>query len=279
MSGSEKPQYCIKEGVLCLSGNALIPLEDRGFLLGDGLFETMRVFEARVPYLKYHWQRLVNSAKQLRLCLPFDYYAFRNAVTLLIAKENLTDAGLRLTVTRGIGKRGLIEQGDEQGYYFLHHFKLSNPLLPWRLIFSSIRSNETSPLVKHKSLSYLEPIFVKKEAIAAHADDALRVNSKGYLTETSCANFFMVQNGVLRTPKIADGVLPGVMRRTIFGLCHNKGIPIEEASLVKEDLNHASEIFISNALYGLIAVSDIEAHHFSQTTMFTALQSTLFKLY
>ena len=152
---------------------------DRGLLLGDGLFETIAVFN-RTPFrLADHWDRM--EAAAARLGIPFDRAALDRAASALVAGSAEDDGVLRLTLTRGAGPRGLAPAPDATPTIF-------GTLAPWRpamafrsvtLATSSIRRNSGSPLSRIKSLGYLDNVLALKEALDHGADDALLLNGAG----------------------------------------------------------------------------------------------------
>lgn len=243
-----------------LPANAGISTQDRGLLLGDGVFETMRVYQGNVFCLERHWHRLMNSLKLLKISMPLTYQQLEEAIHLVLGENKLTqsDAALRLTVTRGCGPRGINLPGEISPTYFLCAYSYQNTHpKPLNLRISNIRKNEYSPLCKIKSLNYLENILARMEALENEADEALFLNTAGHIVETCIANVFIVLQEQVLTPRIEDGALPGVTRGIILDLCRTHRLLIDEVSISEEMLFNATEMFVTNSLVGLQAVNKI----------------------
>ncbi len=221
---------------------------DRGLLLGDGLFETVAVFN-RTPFrLAEHWDRMTAAAVQLGI--PLGRAELDRAVTALVAASADAHGILRITVTRGVGPRGLAPAPNAVP-------TILATLAPWRpdmafrsvaLATSSIRRNGGSPLSRIKSLGYLDNVLALKEALELGADDALLLNEAGSVACSSAANVFAMSGSRLLTPPIADGVLPGITRALVLGLAPGCGLSVAEVSLKLEDLRGADAVFLTNSV-------------------------------
>jgi branched-chain amino acid aminotransferase len=252
--------------VIYFDGNILWPEqvkispEDRGFLLGDGLFETMKAINGRVLALKEHWQRLKNSADYLEIPLTMTVQDLEKVLTELLCSNCLTaqPAGLRLTFTRGIGPRGLLPPAEPKPVMMVTAFPWSDNPGPIRAHIVDVRRNELSPLAGHKTLSYMENVLAKMAAVKAGAQEAILLNSQGHVAEASSANIFIVtRGGTLATPRLEDGALPGIMRRQVIVLANTMNLPVEEKMMGVEELSNAAEIFLTNSLIGLLPVNHL----------------------
>lgn len=214
---------------------------DRGFTLGDGLFETARVKAGRVLRLDAHLARLAAGARVLGLPLPaLDLGA---ALRATAQANGLGEAVLRLTLTRGAGPRGVLPPAHPVPTLVITAAPLPPPLPPARLVIAeSTRRNDRSPLARVKSLNYLDNILARQEAAGRGTDDAVLLNTRDRVAETSIANLFAVLGGELVTPPVSDGVLPGVMRAAVLA----EGA--RERSITPAELATASEIFLTSAL-------------------------------
>jgi branched-chain amino acid aminotransferase len=222
---------------------ARIDPADRGFTLGDGLFETIRV-EAGLPaHLGRHLARLRGSAAYLEIPLPWSDPVIGEAIAQLLAAEGLREAALRLTLSRGPGPRGIIPPAAPAPTLLITAGPRPAPAVT--------RRNEASPLSHLKTLNYLDNILARREATRLGADDAILLNSAGRLAEATIANLFVLKGGIWRTPPVADGALPGIAR----GLLLAGGAV--EASLDPSDLAQAEAAFLSNSL-GLRPIASIE---------------------
>jgi branched-chain amino acid aminotransferase len=243
------------------SQDAKIESNDRGFLLSDGLFETMRSYGGRVFQLKQHWERLKKGAEFLEIPITITFTDLESIIRSLLEKNTLSDkdASLRLTVTRGTGPRGLLPPKEPKPTILLAAFELQPHVTPSvKIYISSIGRNERSPLANIKSLSYLDNILARREAVKNDADEAILLNSKGYVAEASAANIFMVSHdGEVMTPRLEDGALPGITRQVVIELCKQLNIVISEISISPEKLMEAKEIFLTNSLIEIQSVLSI----------------------
>lgn len=233
------------DGRLLPQDQATLSTSDRGFTLGDGLFETIKVSHGQPLRLDAHLRRLRDGAAILRLPLPAADAWFIDAITAVLHANDLHQAALRLTVSRGPGPRGLLPPEPCTPTVLITAGPLPPSSPPARLVVAgNVRRNAHSPLARCKALSYLDNVLARMEAQERGADDALLLNTDGVVAETTIANLFIVDSdGILVTPPLADGALPGVRRaellRTMVAL---------ERSLGLTDLWTAREAFLTNAL-------------------------------
>lgn len=230
---------------------ACISPADRGFLLGDGLFETMRAYSGNIFRLDAHLERLLAGADFLGIRVLVGKVALRQALYRTLEENGLSqrDASLRLTLTRGIGPRGLVPSPDARPTLLITASPLNAVALsPAKAVLASVRRNEHSPLATLKTLNFLDNILARREAVAAEVEESLLLNTAGNLVEASAANFFAVFDGILRTPPLSDGALPGITRAVVMELAQNLDIPFLEASLTPKQLFGADEAFLTNSL-------------------------------
>lgn len=226
---------------------------DRGLLYGDGLFETMLVRGGRVPLLRRHLDRLAESASLIDLTLPPDV-----ADRVASDAAALGDGAIRLTVTRGTGRRGYDPPPDAQPTVLVQASPYSPPSRPWRAVIAQgVRANPASILWRIKSLSALEKVMARTEAVRAGADEALLLNGEGALAEGAATNLFLVIGDEAVTPPLSAGCLPGVAR----GVMLERGA--RERTLHLTSLQDATEAFLTNALAGVIPLVSIGDTPFS----------------
>jgi len=228
-------------GILQEADAARIDPADRGLTLGDGLFETLQAKDGRVLRLEAHLDRLARGAEVIGLPLPdMDLEA---ALADTLAANGLSDGVLRLTLTRGVGPRGVLPPLAPQPTVLITAAPLPPPAPAACLIGASVtRRNELSPLAAIKSLNYLDNILARQEAARRGADDAVLLNTMERVAETSIANIFAVLDGRLITPPVSEGALPGVMRAAVLAL---EGI---ERAFTLQELMQADEVFLTSAL-------------------------------
>ena len=243
-----------------------ISATDRGLLLGDGLFETIRAYHGTIPFLAQHWERFIHSANALDINVPITLDTLTANIETLIQKNQLENkqARIRVTLTRGVGAAGLTTT-DSDPTLIISTFPYTPPGPVNNIILASIRRNELSPLANIKSLNYLDNILALQAAYKHNADDALFLNTHDNLTCSTSANVFIVLHGKIYTPRIADGVLPGIMRNTVVQLAKMQDIEIHEMSLSIAQLCNAEEIFLTNSLVGVRSVLHFNGSATSQT--------------
>ncbi|WP_142849076.1 aminotransferase class IV [Telmatospirillum sp. J64-1] len=235
---------------LFLNG-AILPLDeafisptDRGFALGDGLFETIRAAEARPLRIRSHLTRLREGAKCLGISLTLTDGELINALGTTLEVNGLTEGVLRLTLSRGPAARGLLPPAHPHPTLLITAGPLPPPAAPARAaIAQDVRRNEHSPLSRFKTLSYLDNVLARMEAERRGADEALLLNTAGRLAESTIANLFLVIDGDVVTPPVSEGALPGVMRADVMDR-----LGAATARLTLHDLAAASEAFLTNSL-------------------------------
>lgn len=236
-----------------------IPPDDRGFLLGDGLFETILAIAGRPRFLEQHLTRLARGCAVLGLTAPDERVA-RRAVDEALAAAGLDEvrAAVRLTWTAGSGGRGLDRPASPQPRLLATAAPAPAPAGPASLAVVSVRRNPGSPASRLKTLAYLDNVLARREARAAGADEAVMLNTAGELACAAAANLFWVEAGRVYTPALDCGVLDGIARAQVLALSAEIGVETVEARLGVEALETAEAIFLTNSLVGVRAVDRID---------------------
>lgn len=239
----------------------VVDCRDRGFLLGDGLFETLRAHQGKIFNLEQHCQRLNNSAAILQIPFKINPAELQEKITIILQANNLqlTQASIRITVTRGVGPRGLLpppKHGRPSLLIVAYPYEYKS-LAKFTLAISDIRRNEFSPTSNLKTLNYLDNILAKMAAQQADFDDALLLNTQENVACTTSANIFFVADNQIITPRLQDGVLPGITREIIIKLAQQLGVPLAEKSVAKSSINTMEEIFVTNSMIGVQAVTRV----------------------
>ena len=261
--------FAVKTDVLIFLNGQFVPEEravvsvsDRGFLYGDGLFETMRVFRGKPFRWEQHLDRLQHGADFLKIKLPFTPEALRQFADQLVAKNNLPDALLRLTLSRGIGRRGYSPKGagNPTIVMSLHPAPAPDANTPprWKLITSSHRLPANEPLAQFKTCNKLAQILARAEADTAGADEALLLNTDGFVVEGASSNLFWIEGDTICTPPLASGILPGVTRGVVLEICQQLGLSIREADVSIEKLKSADGIFLSLSSFGVVEAASLD---------------------
>jgi len=250
-------------GVFVSDDDGKIYSNDRGFLLSDGIFETMRAYDGVVANLTDHYDRLKKSADYLGIPLSITAQKLMEITKALLEKNALDEknSSLRLTLTRGTGPRGLLPPANINPTLMITAFPFTGSIANHvKVIISNIRRNETSPLCNIKSLCYLDNIIAKRDAMAKGADDCLLLNTKGFLACGSIANIFIVTEKGILTPRIEDGALPGITRKALLNLSKSNGYPIFEESINESDVVKAKEVFFTNRLIEIQPVIQVNSN-------------------
>jgi branched-chain amino acid aminotransferase len=244
-------------GALLPTNAARIDPSDRGLTLGDGVFETIRVKEGRPMHLALHLARLRAGAAVVGIPVgwPLDWSdaELARAIVAVAEAAGLANAAARLTLTRGPAPRGVLPPVETRPTVLITAGTMPPPAPPAHaIIAASTRRNQDSPLSRVKSLNYLDSIIARREATARGADDAILLDTRGRLAESTAANLFVVLGEAILTPPVTDGVLPGITRARLLV----SGIA-QERTLLPEDLFRVSAAFLTNSL-GVRALVRIE---------------------
>jgi branched-chain amino acid aminotransferase len=262
-----EPRHAWVDGRLLPANEPHLSAFDRGFQLGDGVFETLRARGGRTAELDAHLARLERSATGLGIELPAGTNAaLTAAIAELLAAEGLAgaegDAAIRITVSRGrFAGRGLLPPDERvrptvvvQAWPVLPpppgHLERGLHLMP-----SAVRRDPSSPLAALKTTSRADYVFARIEARTAGADDALFLTIEGDLSEATSANVFLVRGTELATPSLDCAILPGTTRDWILGWAVRAGLKTFEARLTPADLAAADEAFISSSVAGILPVT------------------------
>ena len=243
----------------------LLSTLDRGFLYGDGLFETLRAYEKKPFRLEDHVTRISNSAQYFNIPFRYTSQQIRQIIEQLLAANNLQDAYIRMTLSRGLGVNELISTGTGTPTFVIH----AKPLAAYpaslyktgvSLITSHIRRSTTCPISCHKTLNFLTNYLIKREASEKGAHDALILNTDNYIAECAVSNIFVVEKSAVITPSLKANVLPGITRKIVLELCKENGIHASEELFGVERILGANEVFITNSLMEIMPVSKIDGH-------------------
>ena len=246
-------------GHLLPSDEVSIAANDRGFLYGDSLYETIRI-HASQPFLwELHTKRLIAGAEVIGLKLPFSGEDLYGQTKKLIERNKETDCVVRLMVSRGIGERGYGTTGLETPTTLITTHPLPDrQTKPITIVTTPARVAKEDPLAQIKSGNKLTSIMAKRLAKQSNADDGLILNSDRNVTETSSANIFWIQDGILRTPPQSDGVLPGTTRHLVIDLATALGQAPREQSVSSCALKKAEAVFVTSAATGIRAVGQVD---------------------
>lgn len=242
---------------------ALISVFDHGFLYGDGIYETMRVYNSLVFRFDEHIERLFRSASLIDLTVPMSAAGIKKAVHRTLKANRLKEAVVRITLSRGAGPVGLdIELCPKPTFVIFASAFKEYPKRYYqkgvKIAIVSTRRNYRKALNPQiKSLNFLNNILAKTEAKKKGAHEAIMMNFRGYIAEGTITNIFFIQNGVICTPSLDTGILDGITRRILLDVAEELNIRTNEGRFRPEDIYSAQEVFISNTTMEVMPVIEI----------------------
>jgi branched-chain amino acid aminotransferase len=252
-------------GTIAPADQAVVPVYDHGFVYGEGVYETLRTYN-KVPFLyDRHMRRLRASAERLLLDVPYDDATMLRWIDQTVgAAGPLDEAYIRILHTRGVGELNYDPKSTPAPttVIIVKPFEAPAP----RVFTDGIRISLVDMLRNHpksvnpiiKSNNLLNNALAMQMAYRSGAEEALMCNFRGELTECSQANFFMVRNGAVLTPKSEAGLLEGVTRGFVFEIGRELGVAVREETLVPKDLESADEMFITSTTRELSPVVNVD---------------------
>jgi branched-chain amino acid aminotransferase len=244
------------DGRLVSENEARVSPFDHGLLVGDGVFETLRVYDG-VPFAwTRHHERLVRSAAGLGLSAPGSR-ELRAAVDEVLAANGLADGRVRLTVTGGPSPLGS-ERGSGRPTVIV----VSAPATRWPptvdVVIVPWSRNEHGAVAGLKTTSYAENVRALAYAREQDAGEAIFLNTRGELCEATGSNLFVIRDGVVLTPPADAGCLLGVTRALVLELCADHGISAEEAALGPSALGDADEAFLTSSTREVQSIARVD---------------------
>lgn len=267
--------------IVWLNGS-LVPLEearisplDHGFLVGDGVFETLVARGGRLFAAQEHWERLVHSCEVMGLT-PTTEEEFTGAMDAVLKANDLLDARVRYTLSSGDGPLGS-DRGDVGNTVLVTAVPLKGwgptekvCLVPWPRL-------ETGALAGVKSTSYGENVLALAHSKARGCGEAILANTKGELCEGTGSNIFIVVDGRLITPPLSSGCLAGVTRRLVLSACLRAGLSCYEETVSAEALATCEEAFLSSTTRDVHPISEIDGRALNAPGPITAQVQAAFE--
>jgi aminodeoxychorismate lyase len=253
----------VYNGKFLSKGTAIVTSESRGLRFGDGCFETIKVVKGKIILNDLHFARLLSSLDTLGFDLPASFTStmLSDKVLELVKKNKHVDyARVRINVFRGEG--GLSDLENDLPNYIIESWQLDNTISDFNAngfvidIYKDARKS-CDHFSHIKSNNFLPYVLAAKWARNHQLNDALLLNASDRLADATIANVFIVNNGILETPAINEGCVSGVMRKYLINACRKEGIPVEETAVSVEDLQSASEVFLTNAIRGIRWVKQV----------------------
>jgi branched-chain amino acid aminotransferase len=244
---------------------ATVSVFDHGFLYGDGIYETMRAYNGEPFLLARHMERLTHSAKAISLALPMPLGGIEKALKETLRINTLTEAYVRLHISRGPGEIGLdpalcpeptmVIMAKQFKDYPAEHYERG-------VSVAIVKTRRNYPLALDPSIkgtNFLNNILAKIESVRAGAYEGIMLNWEGFVAEGTICNVFMVKSGMLLTPALSIGILEGVTRGLVLDLARHIRTPAQEAAFRPQELMDADECFITNSTIEVMPVTIIDA--------------------
>ena len=249
-------------GVYKPKEEASISVYDHGLFYGDGVYEAIRAYDGNVFKLDEHLVRLYESAKSLRIDVGMTVEEMRGVVLETLRRNRLREAYIRIVVTRGAGPMGVDPRNcDEPTIVVIAEAReptFGSGEEGIGAIISSVRRTPRDSIDPQiKTLNYINQILAKIEAIDAGVEEAIMLNSEGFIAEASTENVFIVRGGAVVTPPTTAGILNGITRQTIIGVCRELGIEVEERNVTTHELYNADEVFVTGTGAELVHLKEV----------------------
>jgi branched-chain amino acid aminotransferase len=263
----------------------MVSVYDRGFMYGDGVFETLRTFAGRPFRLPAHLERLESSAEAIHLRLPRSREQIAADIAALLDRNGLGDQDVvvRIAVSRGRGVRGPSIRGADNPTLVVTCDRIADaPAFPRRdgirLVVVPTRRIGSESLPAHaKHSNYLNSVLAHTEAQAVGADDALMLGVDGSLAECSGSNLFLVNGARILTPDLKTGILPGCTRAFVLDLCAANGLSADQARLDPGVLDDVEEVFVTNSVSGIVPVLAVDHREYTAPGPVTLMLQDLYR--
>ena len=244
--------YAYVKGRIVPENEAVISISERGFRLGDGVFETMRVAGGSIYARDLHLARLKQGLTALKINAGQEWETLPATIEQVITKNTMTDGIVRVSISRGIGSYGYLPFEATTPTCVIQVMPgLSGRVEPIDLWYApAIQSSG----IAYKSMQAMPYIMARMEAHEQGCFEALLLSKDGQIAETSSANIFWVRHNRLYTPSLAVGIVDGVMRRRVMAV---SPYPVEEGHYTMEDIYGADEVFITNVAWLIVPVKAI----------------------
>ena len=269
---SDTVTYLIYNGTLVESSKQLFTINNRAFRYGDGVFESIRIVNGKIPFLHYHIKRLKAATQFLKLETEtaFDAHTIQQQINSLLEKNKITQGGkVRLTVFRADG--GLYTPTANKANYCIEASAIETNLFELNTkglhveLYPEIKK-QTHTLSNFKTNNCLIYVMAGVYKTEKKYDDCVLLNDKSHVCEAISSNLFLVINGALYTPAISEGCLDGVMRRIVLEVAPKNRINIYENAIMPNDLLRADEVFLTNSVNGIQWVGSYKTKRYFNTT-------------
>ncbi len=264
----EKKIFVSINGQIMEEAEARISPLDRGFLYGDGLFETIKARANRVEFLDEHLARMEAGARLIGIPFPRDI-DFSQIILELADKNRIEgETAARISLTRGRHEGSLsLYEPSQPTLVILARPYQSPDTIKWNqglslTVEEEIRQNPSSWLCRLKNLNYLQYLLLRTRAEQKGFDEAILINTNGQICECTTSNIFFFRQGRLETPAVSCGLLPGILRNTLMECLTAAGEPVREVMLTDTALKESEEVFVTNSLQEIMPVGQVDEKTF-----------------
>jgi branched-chain amino acid aminotransferase len=255
------------DGDLVAADEATVNVRDRGFLYGDAAFETMRAYGGRIFEWDAHTDRLRETCNVLELDHGLSDSELRERVDETLAANDLQEAYVRLSITRGVQPGKLTPDTEVDPTVVIIVSQLPRSGRGGESVWdgpATLQTVKTKRVPDQaipsrvKTHNYLNGILARLELRVSDADEAVMVDCDGHVTEGATSNLFFVRDNALRTPSLDGPVLPGITRSVVLELAAEEGIPVEEGTYTPAEIRSADEVFLTNSTWEIRPVETVD---------------------
>ncbi|HEY3853245.1 MAG TPA: aminotransferase class IV [Verrucomicrobiae bacterium] len=262
-------------GKFVTEDKAVVSVFDRGFLYGDGLFEALLIKAGKPFGWDQHMERLAGGIEFLKLTLPFALEQLHLFALELIRRNGTPDCILRITLSRGITARGYSPKGAVNPAIVMTIHPLpvldTKKVARWRVITSTHRLSVNDPLTRFKTANKLPQVLARAEADAAGAQEAILLNTAGYIAEGTTSNVFWLERDVVCTTPLPAGALPGVTRRAILDLCARRNLECREKNAKPDTLHKSLGAFLTMTSMGVVEIESLDGRRLRRSPLVNKL--------
>lgn len=255
------------DGELVPAEEASVNVRDRGFLYGDAAFETMRAYGGEIFEWAAHADRLQQTCSVLQLDHGISDDELRARIDETLAANDLADAYVRLSITRGVqpGKLTPAEAVDPTVVVIVKPLPRGGsdgqPVWDEPATLQTVKTKRVPDSAippRAKTHNYLNGILARLELRVSDADEAIMVDTDGHVAEGATSNLFFVRDNALRTPSLDGPVLPGITRRVVLDIAEEERIPVEEGQYTPDEIRNADEVFLTNSTWEIRPVAVVD---------------------
>lgn len=247
---------CYLNGEFLPLEEAKVPVLDRGFIFGDGIYEMIPSFSGHTFRLQEHLQRLISSLEAIHITNPHSLSEWSGLIKELVEKNHAKHQAIYLQITRGVAHRdhAFPEESDPTIFIMSNSLPESQKAKP---VSAAVIPDPRWNSCDIKAISLLPNVLLRHQAREKGAYEAILIRD-GFLTEGAASNVFIVKDGVVKTPPKGPKLLPGITRNLLLELLQKNNIPCEEAEISEMELRNADEIWLTSSTKEIVPVIELD---------------------